>query len=242
MTNQSPTLHPSRRVVLCSAISGILFCSTQITITKAATLDIQFTGVDLRYDGTTSILHDLGDPALAGGTDTSKADDLLNMDFLVDGSSVGSLGADIYLDLEIPEVIDLPLAGGSVTTDGSPSGVLELLMPGIGLSLALGEAEVVYLPALGGSVNFVFAGAIATISAQSLPHDLLIGDPVSVSFSTQLVAGTLSHDGTYVTGFDSRGTGEVHGTVTFIPIPEPTSLCLTGLAIGLFTVYRRRRS
>ena len=203
---------------------------------NASTLQIQFTGVDLRYDGDTDIIHDNGDPALAGGTDTSKADDLVNMDFLVDGSSVGNLSSDIYLDLEIPEVTDLPIGGGSITTDGSPAGVMELLMPGVGLTLSLGEAEIGFLPALGGSINFVFGGAVATIDAQALPFGLEIGDPVSVSFSTQVVAGTLTHDDTYVTGFDSRGTGEVQGTA----IPEPATLSLAGLALGLVTLRRRR--
>ena len=216
-------------------LSGLLLTTTA----NASTLQIQYTGVDLRYDGGSEILHDNGDPALAGGTDTSKADDLLNMDFLVDGSGVGSLGSDIYLDLEIPEVTGLPLAGGSVITDGSPSGVLELLMPGVGLSLSLGAAEVSYLPALGGTINFVFGGAVASIDGQSLPFGLIIGDPVSVSFSTQVVAGTLTHDGTYVTGFDSRGTGEVQG----VAVPEPTTatLALGGLAI-LFSAYRKQRN
>jgi hypothetical protein len=222
----------SLQAVFCFAFA-LLFISTA---SHAATLQIQFTGVDLRYDGVTDIIHDNGDPALAGGSDTSKADDLITMDFLVDGSGVGSLSSDIYLDLEIPEVTDLPIGGGSITTDGSPSGVFELLMPGVGLSLSLGEAEIGFQPILGGTINFVFGGAVASIEAQALPFGLEIGDPVSVSFSTQIVAGTLTDDGTFVTGFDSRGTGEVQGAL----VPEPASLSLAGLAIGLLAIRRRR--
>jgi hypothetical protein len=236
-----PYLHrlslSSLRATISCALVGLLICSTYSSAASAAALQIQFTGVDLRYDGTSAIIHDYGDPALAGGTDTSKADDLLNMDFLVDGIGVDNLSSDIYLDLEIPDVTGLLLAGGSIITDGSPSGVLELLMPGIGLSLSLGEAEIGFLPALGGSINFVFGGAVATIGTQALPFGLEIGDPVSISFSTQVVAGTLTHDDTYVTGFDSRGTGEVQGTL----VPEPTTLGLVGMAIGLFATRRRRR-
>ena len=158
------------------------------------------------------------------------------MDFLVDGSPVGNLSADIFLDLEIPEVTELPIGGGTISTDGDPAGVTELLMPGIGLSLTLGEAEITYLPALGGTINFVFGGAVASISGQSLPFGLILGEPVSVSFSTQVVDGTLTHDGTYITGFDSRGTGEVQGEA----IPEPATLGLAGIVIAIYSTKRRR--
>ena len=205
---------------------------------RAATLEIQFTGVDLRYDFSSGTIHDNGDPGLAGGSDTSKADDLLTMDFLVDGIGVGTLSSDIYLDLLIPDITSLPVGGGSVTTDGSPAGVMELLMPGIGLSLTLGEAEVTYVPSLSGSMDFVFGGAVASVDGQSLPFGLVIGDPVSVSFSTQLVSGTLTDNGTEVTGFDSRGTGEAQGQA----IPEPSSSVLAMAAFAwLYSQYRRRR-
>ncbi|MCA9232050.1 MAG: hypothetical protein KDA57_15485 [Planctomycetales bacterium] len=226
------------RVATHLALVTALLVAANVSPVFAASLEIQFTGVDLQYDGVSETIYDDGDPALAGGTDTSKADDLLSMDFLVDGSGVGSLSSDIYLDLLIPEVVGLPLAGGSIITDGSPSGTLELLMPGIGLSVSLGKAEVAFFPALGGSLNFAFGGAVASISGQSLPFGLVLGDPVSVSFSTQVVAGTLVHDGTYVTAFDSRGTGEVQGAA----IPEPTSLALAGLALSVLSTATRSRS
>ena len=219
------------------SVSAGFFCLgvallTAINSTSASTLQIQLSGIDLTYDGTA--IFDAGDSALAGGTDTSKADPLETVTFLQDGSQLGVLTAppagtdSIYLDLYIPEVVGIPEAGGSVTTDGDPAGTLELLIPGIGLSLELGEAEVIYVPALGGSLRFVFAGAVADIVAQSLPFGLEIGDPVSVSLSTQMDNSTFTSNGTYLTGFSSSGTGEITG----IAIPEPHALLLlTGCAL-----------
>ena len=62
---------------------------------------------------------------------------------------------------------------------------------------------------------------------------------VNFSFSTQILSG-LTHDGTYLTGFNSSGTGEVNGPI--VEAPEPASMLLFGLGLlstGL--VARRRR-
>ena len=81
-------------------------------------------------------------------------------------------------------------------------------------------------------MHFTFAGTVATISGQMLPDGLVLGDPVSVSFSAQVKAGTLDTVSGVVVGFEAAGTGELSGTA----IPEP-STCLLGvlgiLALGL---------
>ena len=118
------------RVATHLALVTALLVAANVSPVFAASLEIQFTGVDLQYDGVSETIYDDGDPALAGGTDTSKADDLLSMDFLVDGSGVGSLSSDIYLDLLIPEVVGLPLAALVVTQRAIADGVeLDIASP-----------------------------------------------------------------------------------------------------------------
>ena len=193
----------------------------------ASTLEIQLAGLDVIYDGST--VTDGGSSSAPAG-----ADPLDTVNYLVDSSLVGTDTTDIYVDFEISPIEDIPIAGGTVSA-GVDSGVFELLIPGIGLALDLDSASITYLPI--GSAFFVFAGSVASISEQSLPLGLIIGDPVTVSFSTQVDQGTLTDDETYVTGFTSSGTGEVRGQL----IPEPSTLALLCMAACGLLAYTRRR-
>jgi len=205
-----------------------------------STIEIQLAGLDIEYDGLT--VQDAGgsNPADAGSSVSVDADSLDTVNYLVDGELVGSFNrfdSSLYADFEFVPVEDIPVDGGTIHT-GLTSGHFDLLIPDIGLDLDLNDAWVIYTPVPNTSVAFVFAGSIATISDQNLPLGLVIGDPVQVSFSTQVEPETVTHDpqNEYVTGFSASGTGEITGQL----IPEPSTLILLAIATLGFVVRRKR--
>ena len=193
----------------------------------ADTIEIQFTGLDIVYDG--SSFTDAG-----GSLDPSDADPLTAVTYLVNGSSVGTDLTDIYVDFDFGPITNIPIAGGTVNT-GPDSGMFDILIPDIGLALDLDEVSVAYLPTA--FVDFVFAGSLAAISGQNLPADLVIGDPVSVAFSTQASPGAISNDGTYITGFIASGAGSVRGTL----VPEPSAFVLLFMGVVGLVAYALRK-
>jgi len=206
---------------------------------KAATIEIQFTGMNLQYDG--SAIYDNG--VTAGGVaDPADADSLISVDFLVDGISVGSLSSDISLDVYIPDVTGISSASGTVynaTTVGNP-GYFDLLigttpLASEFLTIDLEEVNVTYIDVLN-IVQFTFGAAVSDVFAQNLPFGLQIGDPVTVSFSSQITPGTRTTGGGLVTGFDATGTGEIQGDL----IPEPATCLLAAFGlIGCLTIRRK---
>ncbi|REK18341.1 MAG: PEP-CTERM sorting domain-containing protein [Planctomycetota bacterium] len=194
---------------------------------RAEMLEIQLGGVDIGYDGTNIFDAGAGDP-----------DPLNSVAFLVDGVQVGSvLTSDITLDLFIPDVLDIADTGDVVVSGAG--GFFDIGLPGADfLDLDLDAATITYVDLT--TVQFAYAGSVAAIDGQSLPFGLEIGDPVSISFSTQIDPGTLVTAGGFVEEFTAFGTGEVRG----ILVPEPASVVLGGLGglalLGL--IWRRRKS
>jgi len=205
----------------------------------ATPLEIQFSGVNLSYNGST--ISDAGSPT-GGAGDPADADPLDTLSFKVGGVVQGSiLTSNISVDISIPGVTGLSDVNPStvVTTPGN-AGYFDLLIgtsPSATQFLRLNtdEVTVTYIN-ITSTVQFVFGGAIAAIDAQLLPYGLQIGDPVSVSFSSQVDVGSKTSAANMVTGFTSSGTGEVSGTL----VPEPASCVLAALGLVGMLAGRRR--
>lgn len=223
-----------RRFVLAAAVAAAGLCASA----GAATLDIQFTGLDLVYDGTD--IYDAGSIA-GGGGDSTLADALTTVDFLVDGVLVGSLDTDIWADVLIKGVSDIPVGGGMVSSAGNGDAfgfdlITSVAVPGWGLALNLDDVTVFYT----GSGITLAGGALASsVPAQSLPFGLVIDamDAVTIAFSSSNLSG-LTDDGTYLTSFTTAGTANVKGTAV---VPEPSAMALLGLGVCGLIVVRRRK-
>jgi hypothetical protein len=202
----------------------------------AATINIQFTGMDLVYDG--SAIYDAGSTS-GGLANPADADPLGSVDFLVDGVEVGSLSNDVSLDVFIPDVTGIPVGANVVDnqiTPGNP-GFFDLLIGTSPLAsefllLDLEEVSITYLD-VANIVQFTFGAAVTDVFFENLPFNLDIEDPITVSFSAQIVAGTKTDNGTDITGFDAAGTGEITGPGTQIPEPSSCVLAALGLLVGL---------
>jgi hypothetical protein len=204
---------------------------------SAATIEIGFTGMDLVYDG--SAIYDAG--STSGGLgDPADADPLATVDIFVDGLPVASYSADVSADVFIPDVSPIPAGAGvtNITTVGNP-GFFDVLLGTSPLAsefmlVDLDEVSITYLDVLG-VVQFTFGAAVSDVFAQNLPLGLVMGDPVTVTFSAQVVPGTLTDNGSVVTGFDLFGTGSIQGPA----VPEPGTCLLA--ALGLVAGIARRR-
>lgn len=202
---------------------------------EAKTLSIQFTGLDLKLDHVTNTITDTGDPG-GGGFDPADADPLASMDFFIDGALVGSLSSNIYADVALFGVGHIPVGGGSAQVQG---GGFDLLMkstvPAFGLSLNINSLTLSYT---GNQLALSGVTSSVELFKQSLPFNLLIGEPIQVLF----ILGTLTNvqsNGVWLTDFQGSGTGTVTGTA----LPEPATLLMLGAGIlGVSLRARRQRA
>jgi hypothetical protein len=100
------------------------------------------------------------------------------------------------------------------------------------VSLNLDPAKISFIDLGAGISTFVFAASTADINTQSLPGGAELCDPVSVSFSTQVTS--MTDDGTFITSFNSSGTGEL----TSVPEPAAIGMLLVGL-LGFVSIRRK---
>jgi hypothetical protein len=219
--------------LVAKTIAGLVFLSSSFAA-QSASLEIQFTGLDLIYDGST--IYDNG--FATGGTgDSADADDLITMDFLVDGSSVGSLNTDIFADVEINNVTNISIAGDTVT---SGSGFFDLLTsssnPGWGLEMDFSSATIAYIVGSGVEIA-LFGAAAASTGSQDLPFGLVMGDTVTFTFSS--TSFTTENNGSNLTSFNASATGNDTGSL--VPVPAAVWLFGSGL-LGLVGMARRKKA
>lgn len=204
-----------------------------------ADLVIEFTGINLVYDG--SALYDAGSPG-GGVGNPADADALVSLDFILSGNTIGSLSNDIWLDFYIPDVVNIPVVANSAHNFTTPGnlGFFDILI-GTGpvaseyLMLDINSVSITFIDVFG-AAQFIFGATISSSFAQNLPFGPdFVGD-VTISFSAQIVQGTLTDNGQLITGFDAFGTGEVTGAV-----PTPGVLALLALA-GIAARGRKRRA
>lgn len=224
------------RVIALAVCLPLIFVPASI---MAETIQIQFTGLDLKYEN--EQIYDL-QSAGGGAGDSAEADPLASMTFLLDGVAVGTLtssdlGTEIYADILIDQVTGIPAGGGEIIQTGGSSGYFDIFTSstGYGLGLEVNTFNVYY------SDNRVTlaADAVATsFSGQQLPFGLEFDqdEPVSIIFSSTLSNVETVQD--YVVSFEASGTGTVTGTL----VPEPSSVTLAVIgALGLLVVRRWRR-
>jgi hypothetical protein len=204
-----------------------------------AVLEIQFTGLNLVYDGTN--IFDAGAQNTTRTGNPADADSLTSMNFFIDGSLVGTLNTGVFADVYIKDVLNIPATGGLVTSGGNGDAFgIDLLTvnsnPGWGLALNIDTMQFLYT---GSQIAISVAGMASDLFLQDLPFDLEFDatQPITIVMSS----ANLSHfttSGGFVTGFRAAGTGNVAGT----QVPEPSSLVLAGLGVaGLGAVAWRRR-
>lgn len=218
---------------------AVVVCASGLVLPAASTfgdVQIQFTGMDIVYDG--SSFYDAG--STSGGLgNPADADSLASVDFFVNGGHVGSITSDVSLDLFIPDVSNIPSASGTVfniTTPGNP-GFMDLLIGTSPLAseflrVDLTSVNVTYVD-VANLAHFTFAASISPTSAQNLPFGLSISGPVTVSFSAQVDHASLTSAGGFITGFNAAGTGE------FKAVPAPGAAAVLAI-FGLAGVRRRR--
>lgn len=222
----------ARSLRVCGLLGVVALGSTGAN----ADIVVQFTGMDLVYDG--SSLYDAGSTS-GGLADPADADSLVSVDFFSNGTLVGSLSSDISLDMFIPDITGIPDAPGTVYnlwTPGNP-GFVDLLIGTSPLAseyllLDIASSNITYLDA-SGFAQFIFGGTIGVSNAQNLPFGLQTGDPITFSFSSRIDPNSLTSSGGFITGFEASGTGE------YSDIPAPASAAL--LALGAAAGLRRRR-
>ena len=223
----------------------LIFCLSALPV-FAEPIQIHITGLNFTYDGT-----DIFDSTnIAGGSyNTAQADPLTTIDFYKNSVYMGSLTANdnIFADLLIDNVKNIPNSGGMITTgDGLAGFGLDLLQNNGSQTTPLLSLKINQLPlSYSGAGIFVAVGGLAdSIVAQNLPFGLTLStqDPISLLVSSSNLTNVTSN-GNFLSGFNAFGTSDINGTSTSNNVPEPATItALISLAtVGLLTLVIRRR-
>ena len=130
-------------------------------------LDIQFTGLNVTYDGTafTDAVANT-----SGSGDPLQSDPLLSMKFVLDGALVGTLDSNLWADIYLP-VTNIPTNGAKAGTGGIFDLLTQDSVPGWGLALDVDEFLVTYAN-LGGQKAMTVLGTASFFNTPNLPFGL----------------------------------------------------------------------
>jgi hypothetical protein len=209
-------------------------------VSHAGVLEIQITGLDLQYDGTN--IFDAGVHNTSGAGNPAQADALTAMNFYLDGNLVGVQSTNVFADVYISNVLNIPATGGVVVSNGNGNNFgVDLLtqngIPGWGLALNINTMQFFYT---GSQIGISVSGLASQLFAQNLPFALQydISQPITIVMSSANLNGVTTAGG-FLTGFNAAGTGNVAGTG--YQVPEPGTMAMLGLGlVGLVACGRRR--
>lgn len=214
----------------------LALCAAFPSVSTAKLIEIQFTGLDFKYDGVD--LFDGGGKA-GGSGKASESDPLTTMTFLTDSTLVGVLTKDIYADFLLKNVTEIPVSGGLVMENGTSGFGFDLLVSsqdgGWGIGLDVEKYQVFYS---GNKLSIAATEVASNLRTQNLPFGLVInpGDEIKIIISSANMAD-VTDNGTFLTGFKASGTGNIRGSD--VPEPSAAGLCLLA-GVGLFQAVRRR--
>jgi hypothetical protein len=207
---------------------------------SAGVLEIQFTGLDLAYDGTN--IFDTSVHNTTGTGNPAQSDTLTSMSFYLDGNLVGTQSTNVFADVYIKDVLNIPSSGGVVVSSGNGDNfgidlLTQNLTPGWGLALDIDTMQFFYT---GSQIAISVSGLASGLHAQDLPFNLEYDAnlPITIVMSSASLSAVTSSGG-FLTGFRAAGTGNVAGTGFLVPEPSGIALAALGL-LGLAACWRRR--
>jgi len=212
---------------LFSAAIFALLLGAASPVARAATLEIQFTGLDLYYDGNNIFDNGVHNTVRSGNP--AEADALTSIQFFLDNSLVHTINSDVFADLYISNLGSMPAAGGVITSSGNGNTFgIDLLTsnsnPGWGLALNIDTMQMFYT---GSQIAISVSGLATSIPVQLLPPGLAFdpNEPLTIVMSSANLSGVTTSGG-FVDAMHAAGTGNVAGVL----VPEPGSMAL--LVIG----------
>jgi hypothetical protein len=235
-------LHRRRVLLATVAFTAIVGIMTLQASAMAGTLEIQFSGLNLDYNGTS--IFDSAAHNIIGVGDPAQSDPLNTMTFLLDGVQVGTtLTTGIFSDIYLANVLNIPVGGGVVTSGGNGDSfgvdlLTQNLTPGFGLALNVDTMQLFYT---GSKIAISVSGVASSLFTQSLPFSLEYDptQPITIVVSSANLTNVTSAGG-FLTGFNAAGTGNLAGTGNVVP--EPSSIVLAAFGFtGLAAWGWRRR-